>query len=110
MGAHRAVSSGSVVGYVVAAPLIAILTIKFGWRAVFLFPGLLGLVWLATHAIRRGDGPADDWQPGLGSSNPERHSSGCRQTAHPIHSRRHRSLGVFTSRWCRTMPRTVRFL
>ena len=41
-------SSGSVVGYVVAAPLIAILTIKFGWRAAFLFTGLLGLVWLAA--------------------------------------------------------------
>lgn len=47
-GAHALFSSGSVVGYVVAAPLIAILTMKFGERADFLFPGLLGLVWLAA--------------------------------------------------------------
>ncbi len=41
-------SSGSAIGYVVAAPLIAILTIRFGWRTAFLFPGLLGLLWLAA--------------------------------------------------------------
>ncbi len=41
-------SSGSAVGYIFAAPLIAFLTLRFGWRVAFLVPGLLGLIWLAA--------------------------------------------------------------
>ncbi|MEO8735550.1 MAG: MFS transporter [Edaphobacter sp.] len=41
-------SSGSAVGYVIAPPLIAILTLRFGWRVAFLVPGLLGLLWLVA--------------------------------------------------------------
>ena len=40
-------SSGSAVGNVIAPPLIAGLTLVFGWRSAFVLPGLLGLVWLA---------------------------------------------------------------
>lgn len=44
-------SSGSAVGYIVAAPLIAALTLRFGWRVAFLVPGLLGLLWLAAWLV-----------------------------------------------------------
>jgi ACS family hexuronate transporter-like MFS transporter len=40
-------SSGGAVGNVLAPPLIAGLTLAFGWRAAFVLPGALGLVWLA---------------------------------------------------------------
>jgi ACS family hexuronate transporter-like MFS transporter len=40
-------SSGSAVGNILAPPLIAGLTLAFGWRAAFVLPGLLGLLWLA---------------------------------------------------------------
>ena len=39
-------SSGSAVGAVLAPPLIALLTLKLGWRAAFLVPGAMGLLWL----------------------------------------------------------------
>ncbi|MCI0626760.1 MAG: MFS transporter [Acidobacteria bacterium] len=38
-------SSGSAVGAIVAPPLIAWITLNFGWRQAFLIPGTLGLVW-----------------------------------------------------------------
>src|SRR5258708_6293910 len=40
-------SSGSAVGNVVAPPLVAGITLLFGWRAAFILPGMLGLLWLA---------------------------------------------------------------
>jgi ACS family hexuronate transporter-like MFS transporter len=39
-------SCGSAVGNVLAPPLIAAVTLVFGWRAAFVLPGSLGLVWL----------------------------------------------------------------
>jgi ACS family hexuronate transporter-like MFS transporter len=39
-------SSGSAVGALIAPPLIALLTLRFGWRYAFLIPGLIGLLWL----------------------------------------------------------------
>ena len=39
-------SSGSAVGAVLAPPVVAWVTIAFGWRAAFLIPGALGFVWL----------------------------------------------------------------
>lgn len=39
-------SSGASVGAVLAPPLIAWLTLTFGWRYAFLIPGMLGLFWL----------------------------------------------------------------
>lgn len=44
-------SSGSAVGNVLAPPLIAGITLAFGWRAAFVFPGLLGFVWVAVWLI-----------------------------------------------------------
>ncbi|MDO8539894.1 MAG: MFS transporter [Opitutaceae bacterium] len=39
-------SSGSAIGAIIAAPLIAWLTLNFGWRTAFVIPGILGLLWL----------------------------------------------------------------
>ncbi len=39
-------SSGSSIGAMIAAPLVVWITLHFGWRAAFLVPGLLGLLWL----------------------------------------------------------------
>jgi ACS family hexuronate transporter-like MFS transporter len=39
-------SSGSSLGAILAPPLIAWLTIHFGWQYSFVTPGLLGLLWL----------------------------------------------------------------
>lgn len=41
-------SSGSAVGAILAPPLIAWITLKFGWRFAFLIPGACGLVWVAV--------------------------------------------------------------
>jgi len=41
-------SSGSAIGNVIAPPLVAAVTLTFGWRAAFVLPGALGLVWLAV--------------------------------------------------------------
>jgi len=52
-------SSGSSVGSLIAAPLIAWLAISLGWRSAFLLPGFLGLlwvvVWLWIYRQPRGD-------------------------------------------------------
>jgi MFS transporter, ACS family, hexuronate transporter len=48
-------SSGSAIGYILAAPLIAALTLRFGWRVAFLVPGLLGLLWLVAWLAIYGD-------------------------------------------------------
>jgi ACS family hexuronate transporter-like MFS transporter len=52
-------SSGSAVGNTIAAPLIAFLALRFGWRAAFVVPGLMGLLWLAGWLAVYGN-PADD--------------------------------------------------
>jgi MFS transporter, ACS family, aldohexuronate transporter len=39
-------SSGSAVGAIIAAPVIAVCTLSLGWRWAFLLPGLLGFLWL----------------------------------------------------------------
>jgi ACS family hexuronate transporter-like MFS transporter len=44
-------SSGSAIGNVLAPPLIAGLTLWFGWRSGFVLPGMLGLAWLAVWLI-----------------------------------------------------------
>lgn len=40
------VNSGSSLGAAIAPPLVGWLAITWGWRAAFLFTGLLGLIWL----------------------------------------------------------------
>lgn len=42
------VNAGSAVGAIVAAPLVAWLTIRYGWRSAFAVTGALGFVWLAA--------------------------------------------------------------
>ncbi len=39
-------SSGGAIGNLLAPPLIAGLTLLFGWRAAFVLPGAVGLLWL----------------------------------------------------------------
>jgi ACS family hexuronate transporter-like MFS transporter len=39
-------SSGSALGAILAPPIIAWITLQFGWRYAFLIPGFLGLLWL----------------------------------------------------------------
>ncbi len=39
-------SSGGAVGNILAPPMIAGLALWFGWRAAFIVPGALGLLWL----------------------------------------------------------------
>jgi ACS family hexuronate transporter-like MFS transporter len=38
-------NSGSMIGTVIAAPCIVFITLHLGWRAAFLFPALLGIIW-----------------------------------------------------------------
>lgn len=44
-------SSGGAIGNMLAAPLIALVALNFGWRASFLLPGTLGLVWLSVWLL-----------------------------------------------------------
>lgn len=39
-------NGGAQLGAVIAPPLVVLITVQFGWRAAFLLPSLLGLVWL----------------------------------------------------------------
>jgi len=39
-------SSGSSVGSLIAPPMIALVTLYFGWRMAFFFPGFLGMIWV----------------------------------------------------------------
>ena len=39
-------NGGAQLGAVIAPPLVVLITVKFGWRAAFFLPSLLGLVWL----------------------------------------------------------------
>ncbi|HYQ56424.1 MAG TPA: MFS transporter [Draconibacterium sp.] len=41
-------NSGSALGAVVVAPLVAILGVSFGWRATFVILGALGYIWLVA--------------------------------------------------------------
>lgn len=41
-------NSGSSLGSLIAPPMVAWLTLEFGWRAAFVFTGSLGLVWLVA--------------------------------------------------------------
>jgi ACS family hexuronate transporter-like MFS transporter len=39
-------SAGATIGATIAPPLIAILTVRYGWRAAFIGGGILGLIWI----------------------------------------------------------------
>jgi ACS family hexuronate transporter-like MFS transporter len=44
-------SSGSSIGSLIATPLVAFITIRWGWRTAFFVPGFLGLLWLAVWLL-----------------------------------------------------------
>jgi len=44
-------NSGSLLGSVVAPPLIVFITVRFGWPAAFLLPSLVGLLWLIPWGL-----------------------------------------------------------
>jgi ACS family hexuronate transporter-like MFS transporter len=60
-------SSGSSLGAILAPPVIAWLTLAFGWRYAFLIPGALGLLWLPlwwwSYRPRAGQSPVKIPQP-----------------------------------------------
>ncbi len=39
-------NGGSMIGSIIAPPLLVVLTLKFGWHAAFLLPSALGFVWV----------------------------------------------------------------
>ena len=44
-------NAGSSLGSAIAPPMVAYLTLRFGWRFAFLFTGSLGILWLAAWLI-----------------------------------------------------------
>ena len=42
---------GSAIGAVVAPPVVALLTLRFGWRTAFVATGLMGFVWVAAWLV-----------------------------------------------------------
>jgi MFS transporter, ACS family, hexuronate transporter len=53
-------NSGSSLGAMIAAPLVALVTLYWGWRASFVVTGLLGFVWLAAFQMFRARHPQMD--------------------------------------------------
>lgn len=51
------IAIGSTLGPVVAAPLLAVIIVNFGWRWAFGVLGIIGLIWTITWFILGGDGP-----------------------------------------------------
>jgi ACS family hexuronate transporter-like MFS transporter len=44
-------NSGSAIGNALAAPVVAFITVEYGWRAAFVFTGALGFFWLIAWAL-----------------------------------------------------------
>jgi ACS family hexuronate transporter-like MFS transporter len=44
-------NAGSSMGSALAPPMVAFLTIRYGWRTAFVFTGALGMLWLAAWLI-----------------------------------------------------------
>ncbi|PYT18131.1 MAG: MFS transporter [Acidobacteria bacterium] len=44
-------NAGSSLGSLIAPPLVAFLTLRYGWRAAFVFTGALGVVWVVLWLI-----------------------------------------------------------
>lgn len=44
-------NAGTAVGNAVAIPIVAFLTIQYGWRSAFVFTGALGLIWVVAWAL-----------------------------------------------------------
>ncbi|MGH7939525.1 MAG: MFS transporter [Limisphaerales bacterium] len=52
---------GSSLGAAAAAPLAAYVALRFGWRAVFVFTGALGIVWMVVWLIIYGPPGRNRW-------------------------------------------------
>lgn len=55
-------NSGTVIGALVAPPLLVAISKAFGWRMAFVLPSVLGLLWIVPWLLfyrERGDGTAD---------------------------------------------------
>jgi ACS family hexuronate transporter-like MFS transporter len=57
-------NAGSSIGSAIAPPAVAFLTIRFGWRAAFLFTGAAGLVWLVAWLVLYESPPGSAGQTG----------------------------------------------
>jgi MFS transporter, ACS family, hexuronate transporter len=44
-------NSGSMIGSLIAPPLLVMLTLQFGWHAAFLLPSILGFVWVVFWRV-----------------------------------------------------------
>jgi ACS family hexuronate transporter-like MFS transporter len=44
-------NSGTALGNALAVPVVAFLTLRYGWRSAFVFTGALGFVWVAAWAM-----------------------------------------------------------
>ncbi len=44
-------NTGSIIGAAVASPLVAFVTLHFGWRTAFVVTGILGFIWLVAWLI-----------------------------------------------------------
>lgn len=51
------IAIGSTLGPVIAAPLLAVVIVNFGWRWAFGVLGIIGLIWTIAWFILGGDGP-----------------------------------------------------
>lgn len=60
---------GSLLGSMIAPPLVVAIEMHFGWRATFFLPSLLGLIWIFPWmgAARKGLVPTDDRSTNRGS-------------------------------------------
>jgi ACS family hexuronate transporter-like MFS transporter len=69
-------NSGSLAGAVIAPPLIVLIVRTLGWRAAFILPGLVGMLWIvpwlriyrSAPGPRRPEACAGDADPGEGSA------------------------------------------
>src|SRR5439155_24220184 len=51
------------IGPAVFAPLLTLLIVKVGWRAAFLFLGIIGALWVVTWLLVARERPADQSTP-----------------------------------------------
>ncbi len=59
------IAQGAPAGVVIAAPLLSILLVKYGWRSAFIALGVVGLLWVLVWAVMGAEGTqGDDLGPG----------------------------------------------
>jgi len=63
-------NTGSVIGAAVASPLAAFVALRFGWRAAFVFTGVLGFIWLIAWLVFYQPPQNNRWLAGNESTEP----------------------------------------